>query len=113
MSFMQHRGFKAKIEYSDEDECFIGHIDGVKDIVGFHGESVIELKNAFIEAVDDYINFCSKVGKSPQRIKNESLILRIAADVRGTVENAARISGKNFNQWATEALYKEARLVCA
>jgi predicted HicB family RNase H-like nuclease len=30
-----------------EDECFIGHIAGIKDVVGFHGETVSELKAAF------------------------------------------------------------------
>ena len=37
------------------DACFVGHITGIKDIVGFHGESVAELRDAFEEAVDDPI----------------------------------------------------------
>jgi len=112
MSLMQYKNFTAKIEYSDEDECFIGHIDHIKDIVGFHGESVNELKEAFIEAVDDYLEFCHSVGKTPQKSYTENLILRIAAEARATAENAARISGKNLNQWATETLCKEARIIC-
>lgn len=38
----------------ENDECFIGHIAGIRDSVGFHGESVTALRAAFEEAVDDY-----------------------------------------------------------
>ena len=52
---MSYNHYTARIEYSEEDECFIGHITEIHDIVGFHGESMIELREAFEEAVDDYL----------------------------------------------------------
>lgn len=54
MSTMTFKGYAAKIEYSDDDACFIGHIAGIKDVIGFHAETVKELRAAFEEAVDDY-----------------------------------------------------------
>jgi predicted HicB family RNase H-like nuclease len=39
---MRYRGYAARIEYSDEDECLVGHIAGIRDIVSFHGDSVAE-----------------------------------------------------------------------
>jgi predicted HicB family RNase H-like nuclease len=50
-----YRGYATRIKYSAEDRCLIGHIAGIDDIVGFHGESVAELRAAFEEAVDDYL----------------------------------------------------------
>jgi len=52
---MTYKGYVAHIEYSEEDAAFVGHIAGIRDIVGFHGESVDELRAAFEEAVDDYL----------------------------------------------------------
>jgi len=49
---MTHKGYSARIEYSDEYGCFIDRIAGIRDIVAFHGESVQEIKHAFAEAVD-------------------------------------------------------------
>jgi predicted HicB family RNase H-like nuclease len=57
----------ARIEYSDEDGCFVGHISGIRDIVGFHGKSVTELSEAFVEAVDDYLETCERLGRTPQK----------------------------------------------
>ncbi|RLB93497.1 MAG: toxin-antitoxin system HicB family antitoxin, partial [Deltaproteobacteria bacterium] len=49
MKTMKHKGYSARIEYSDEDSCFVGHIAGIRDVVGFHGEAVSELRAAFEE----------------------------------------------------------------
>lgn len=61
MSAMNYKGYAAQIEYSDEDVCFIGHIAGIHDVIGFHAESVKDLRQAFEEAVDDYLEACDKV----------------------------------------------------
>ena len=66
-SSLSYKGYAARIEFSSEDECFVGHIAGIKDIVGFHGETVAELKAAFEEAVNDYLDTCEQIGKSPQK----------------------------------------------
>jgi predicted HicB family RNase H-like nuclease len=55
MNVLEYKGFKARIELDPDDECFVGHIAGINDIVGFHGTSVREIKSAFREAVDDYL----------------------------------------------------------
>ena len=54
MNTMMYRGYAARIHYSEDDGCFVGHIADIHDIVGFHGETVVELRAAFEEAVDDY-----------------------------------------------------------
>lgn len=58
MNAMSYKGYAARIEYSDEDGFFVGHIDGIRDVVGFHGQSVEQLRAAFEEAVDDYLDTC-------------------------------------------------------
>ena len=47
MNTMNYKGYAARIEYSDEDDCFVGHIAGINDVVGFHGDSVSELHAAY------------------------------------------------------------------
>lgn len=54
MEIMNYKGYSARINYSDEDGLFVGHVAGIKDVIGFHGQSVQELRTAFEEAVDDY-----------------------------------------------------------
>ena len=74
MNTMLYRGYAARIEYSNDDGCFIGHVEGIDDVIGFHGESVAELRAAFEEAVDDYIQTCEKLNRSPQKPCSGDLI---------------------------------------
>jgi predicted HicB family RNase H-like nuclease len=105
-----YEGYAARIEFSSDDECFIGHIAGIKDVVGFHGETVSELKTAFEDAVNDYLETCNRVGKTPQKPYSGKLMLRIGPEIHAAVATAAELSGQSINQWASEALNREACL---
>ena len=103
---MTYKGYAARIEYSDEDSCFIGHVAGINDVVGFHGESVTELRAAFEEAVDDYLETCEKLNRSPQRPYSGRIMLRIPPQVHAAMATAAEVSGKSINQWATDTFVR-------
>ena len=105
---MLHKGYAARVEFSPDDDCFVGHIAGIKDIIGFHADTVVGLKQAFHEAVEDYLDTCKSIGKSPQKPYSGKLMLRIAPEVHAAVATAAEVSGKSINQWAAEALGREA-----
>ena len=104
MNTMTHRGYAARIDYNDENGCFIGHIAGINDVAGFHGESVEQLRDAFKESVDDYPETCEKLSRSPQRPYSGNLMLRIPPEVRAAIAMAAEVSGKSINQWTSETL---------
>ena len=106
MNIMSYKGYAARIEYSDEDGCFIGHIAGIRDIVGFHGESVSELRQAFEEAVDDYVVTCEKLNRTPQRPYSGKVMLRIEPSIHARAAMQAESQGKSLNAWAQEALLR-------
>lgn len=104
MKTMTYKGYAARIEYSEEDQCFVGHIVGIRDIVGFHGESVAELRAAFEEAVDDYLETCQKLGQAPDKPYSGRLMLRIPPEVHAHAAKMAEAHGKSLNQWVAEVL---------
>lgn len=106
MSTMTYRGYAAKIEYSDEDGCFLGHVAGIKDVIGFHAESVKELRQAFEEAVDDYVATCEKVGRAPQKPYSGKLMLRVPPEIHARAAMMAEAHGMSINQWAAAVLSK-------
>ena len=55
MKPMTYKGYAAQIEYSGEDACFIDHIAGIADVIGFNADNVQDLRDAFGAAVDDYL----------------------------------------------------------
>ncbi|MCP1624755.1 type II toxin-antitoxin system HicB family antitoxin [Pseudomonas nitroreducens] len=104
MTPMKYLGYAARIEYSDDDRLFIGHIAGIRDVIGFHGESVSELRGAFEEAVDDYLATCARLGREPQRPFSGKLSLRLDPQLHAQVAIKAELSNQSINQWVVERL---------
>ncbi len=101
---MNYKGYLAKVEFDAADHIFVGHIVGIRDVVGFHGESVTELETAFRDAIDNYLAACKKIGQEPNKPYSGNLMLRIPAEVHASVASAAEASGKSINQWAAGVL---------
>ena len=106
---MTFKGYSARIEYDDEDGIFTGRIAGIRDGVGFHADSVADLRKAFREAVDDYVETCARIGKEPQKPYSGRMMFRVDPDVHRKAALAAELAGKSLNQWAEEVLERAAR----
>jgi predicted HicB family RNase H-like nuclease len=104
MNTMIYKGYAARIEYSEEDGCFVGHLAGIRDIVGFDGKTVNELKKRFHKAVDDYLWACEQFGSEPNKPFSGRLLLRVPADLHARASVAAQVTGMSLNQWATRAI---------
>ena len=104
MSSMTYRGYSARVEFDAEDRLFVGHLAGVRDIVGFHGASVAELEAAFHEAVDDYLAACKKLGQEPNKPFSGRVMLRLPPEVHARASARATVEGVSFNQWAATVL---------
>ena len=81
-SIMKYRGYWAEIKYSDEDECFCGKIEGLKnDLISFEGETVKELKKDFKDAIDNYLQTCKELNKEPEKQCKGSLNVRLGTEL--------------------------------
>lgn len=108
MNSMKYKGYAARIEFDGDDRIFVGHLAGIRDIIGFHGSSVEELEAAFHEAVDDYLTACAKLGQQPHAPASGKVLLRVPPEVHSAAIMAAESEGKSLNQWATHVLAEAA-----
>ena len=77
---MTYKGYAAQIEYSDEDACFIGHIAGIADVIGFHADKVQDLRDAFGAAVDDYLAAREKLAIPAQTLELNARLTYYSVD---------------------------------
>ncbi|MDB5014128.1 MAG: HicB family protein [Daejeonella sp.] len=64
---LKYLDYTATVHYSADDEVFFGKVIGINDLITFEGTSVLELKNAFKESIEDYIATCNSLKKSPDK----------------------------------------------
>jgi predicted HicB family RNase H-like nuclease len=105
---MTYKGYKARIEFDQRDDIFMGKIVGIADTITFHGETVKELRADFEAAVDHYVADCAAAGRKPLKAASGKIMLRVSPDVHARALATARTSGKSLNQWAEEVLDKAA-----
>ena len=68
MKTMTYRGYTAEIICSQEDECFVGHVVNPCDnIIGFHGDTDEELREAFENVVDLHVKVKEQPENPPQK----------------------------------------------
>ena len=101
---MTYRGYAARIGYDDDDRIFTGRIAGIRDGVGFHADSVNGLRQAFHDAVEDYLETCATIGKEPQKAYSGRVMFRLNPETHRRAALAAELSGKSLNQWAADVL---------
>jgi predicted HicB family RNase H-like nuclease len=108
MNVLEYKGYSARVELDPEDECFVGRLAGINDIVGFHGSTIAEIKAAFHEAVDDYIETCRRAKKTPERPYSGKVMFRVSPETHARAALAAQLNGVSLNQWAEEVLSEAA-----
>jgi predicted HicB family RNase H-like nuclease len=104
---MMHKGFIGTVHYSADDEIFHGRIEGINDLVTFEGSNTKELKEAFIEAIEDYILLCRETGKEPLKSCKGSFNVRIPPDLHIKALIKATTAGISLNHFIKGAIERE------
>ena len=103
---LTYKGYIATVHYSAEDDILHGKLEGIDDLVSFDGRSIDALKKAFKEAVDDYIEYCKKIGKEPERVCKGSFNIRITPELHRKAAQQAAVLGISLNQLVQKAIEK-------
>lgn len=97
-NLFKYENFLGTVQYSAEDEVFYGKVLGVDDLITFEGTSVRELKKAFKDSVNEYINTCLKNGKSPKKTFKGTFNVRIPIDLHKKAAFVAEEKGISLNE---------------
>jgi predicted HicB family RNase H-like nuclease len=104
---MTYKGYIGSVHFSEDDETFYGKLEAIDDLIMFEGESVRELKKAFHDAVDDYIQACKEAGREPQKPFKGSFNVRLAPDLHKRAALEAAKKGISLNQLVQDAIVTE------
>lgn len=99
-----YKGYEGSVEFSAEDMLFIGKILHINDLVSFDGETPIEIKTAFEEAVDDYLEFCQEEGIDPDKPYKGSFNVRVTAELHKRAAQYAGRKKQSLNEFVGDGL---------
>ena len=106
---MQYKGYQAHIEYDDDARVFHGEVLNLKDVITFEGTCVEDLRQAFKDSVEDYLEFCRSRGEKPEKPFSGKFIIRVQPELHQKIAVKANMEAKSMNNWIEEQLQKAVR----
>lgn len=103
---MEYKGYFAKVEFDDDANIFHGEVINLRDVITFEGETVGELRTAFVDSVEDYLAFCKERGEEPDKPYSGKFLVRVEPELHKTLVIQARKNGKSLNAWVNDALLR-------
>lgn len=101
---MNYKNFEAAVNFDEDAEIFHGEVVNTRDVITFQGSSVKELKKAFEDSVEDYLEFCRERGEEANQPFSGKLIVQISPELHRHLNQKAKHSGKSLNSLVEESL---------
>ena len=105
---MEYKGYQAQVQFDDQANIFYGEVANTRDVITFQGQTVDELRQAFHESVDDYLDFCAERGEAPETPFSGRLTVHVSPAEHKRLLEAASQAGKDIESWAAEVLGRAA-----
>ena len=70
---MEYLGYIGRFTYDEDLDIFEGYVENISDIIIFHGKSIESLRFAFKNAVHEYLDWCQKMGREPEKPSHGSI----------------------------------------
>lgn len=105
---MTYKGYTGLVEFDADANILFGKVIDIKDVVTFQGTTVEEIRQAFQDSIDDYLEFCEQTREKPDKPFSGKLPYRTTPEHHRLVVLAAKKSGKSINAWMDETLIEAA-----
>lgn len=109
MNTLQYKGYLGQFQFDAQERIFHGRVINTRDVITFQGRSVDELEQALRDSVEDYLDFCRKLGQPPEKPFSGRFNVRLNPELHREVVLAARASGQSLNAWVAQQLAQAAR----
>ena len=101
---MKYKGYEAVVSFDEDAEIFHGEVINTKDVITFQGKAVGELKKAFHESIEDYLEFCKERGEVPEKPFSGTLVIRIEPALHRKLSSDAKKKKLSLNSLIQERL---------
>lgn len=106
METLKYKGFIGSINIDMEDLSLYGKVLGLdkKTLILYEGKDLLELKQDFESAVDDYIEHCNVNGLPLHKSYSGTFNVRISPELHARIAMSAQSSGMSLNAYIQKVL---------
>ena len=104
MNVLAYKGYHTKVEYDSISSVLFGKIEGIGDLVTFQSDALGDVEREFHNAVDDYLDFCERMGKAPDKEYKGSFNVRLSPEIHRKLAAKALRDGDTLNGAVAKAI---------
>jgi predicted HicB family RNase H-like nuclease len=108
---LNYKGYIGQVEFDDEVDIFHGDVINTRAVITFQGRTVQEIKAAFRDSIEDYLEFCAELGEEPEKPYSGDLRLKLPPQVHRDITRIAKLENKAVETWICEHLTEATRLI--
>lgn len=101
---LEYKKYIAVLNFSAEDDAVVGRVVNSDAIIGFHGNNLAELKKAFEDVIDAYLEACKESGNEPEKPYSGKFIVRVPSELHKALSIKAARDGESLNSLTTSLL---------
>ena len=101
---LEHKGYTGRVVFDDEADLFHGELIGLRDVVTFQGRSTEELRQAFEESVDDYLEFSDERSEPPNAPPKVQVVLPLPDTLANRIHDQATAAQMTNEAWVIHVL---------
>ena len=108
MTSLLYKGFTATLEIIPDGNIILGRLEGIPDTITFAAKTPAQVPVQFGHAVDEYLESCKKLGRTPPRPYSGNIQLRVSPALHAAVAHVVKLKGLGSIQSLGEALLQTA-----
>jgi predicted HicB family RNase H-like nuclease len=108
---LNYKGYIGQVEFDDETDIFHGEVINTRAVITFQGTTVSEIKAAFRDSIEDYLEFCAELGEEPEQPNSGELVLKLPPQLYRDMTRIAQLEKKSLETWICEYLTQTSQLI--
>ena len=101
---LKHKNYYGSVEYDIDEGYLYGKVLFINDAIIYDGNSIDELKQSFENAVDEYLELCKELNKTPDISCTGSFNIRTTPALHRQYQIMAMERGVSMNAVIQQAL---------
>ncbi|HOF86442.1 MAG TPA: type II toxin-antitoxin system HicB family antitoxin [Treponemataceae bacterium] len=108
---IEYKGYIGIVTYDSDAKLFHGDVVNTRDVITFQGTTVSEIEKAFIESIDDYLDWCKEEGVAPEKPYSGKFNLRLSPELHKEIAITAKKMNISINNFVEKAIQDELALI--
>lgn len=104
---LHYKGYIGSINIDTEGNVLYGEVINTRDVITYQGTCLPDLRQAFIDSIDDYLEFCASRNEPPEKPFSGNFPLRMDPEIHKRAFIEAKRAGLSLNQWVIGAIEKQ------